>query len=300
MRNKNSGWKFGVLCLSHKVGPSVRSLRLLSAVFFISVLSITDAIAASQLMITPTRIVFSDKTRSASVTIINTGDSPGTYRVSLVNKRMTVDGAFEDVKEARPGELFSDKMIRYSPRQVVLEPGKSQVVRLGLRKPSGLKAGEYRSHMLVRAIPEVNENVEANVQPSTGVTIKLQAIVGISIPMIVRHGKTEAGVSFVSVKYLPGQSGKDRSYIMLELKRSGNRSVYGDLLAEFIASNGDRTVISQVGGVAIYTPGAMRRIKLPVNIPAGLELTKGAIQVLYRSPVDKGGRVLAQKQIKVP
>jgi len=272
----------------------------LSATLFISVLSITNAIAASQLMITPTRIVFSEKTRSASVTIINTGDSPGTYRVSLVNKRMTVDGEFEDVKEANPGELFSDKMIRFSPRQVVLEPGKSQVVRLGLRKPYGLKAGEYRSHMLFRAIPEVDESAETNVQPSTGVTIKLKAIVGISIPVIVRHGKTEAGISFVSAEYLPAQPKEDQSHIIMELERSGNRSVYGDLLAEFIAKNGDRTVIAQVSGVALYTPGTMRRIKLPVNIPAGLELTKGTIQILYRSPIDKGGRVLAQKQIKVP
>ena len=80
---------------------------MLLSLFFIPV-----SLAASQLMITPTRIVFSDKMRSASVTIINNGDSAGTYRISMVNKRMNVDGGFEDVKEAAPGELFSDSLMQ--------------------------------------------------------------------------------------------------------------------------------------------------------------------------------------------
>ena len=57
--------------------------------------AIPVAMAASQIMITPTRVVFSEKMRSASVTIINNGDSKGTYRISMVNKRMNEAGEFE-------------------------------------------------------------------------------------------------------------------------------------------------------------------------------------------------------------
>lgn len=278
-----------------------RNMLTCCLVLLILLSSMPATMAASQLMITPTRIVFSEKMRKASVTIINNGDSTGTYRISMVNKRMNVNGGFEDVKEAAPGELFSDKMIRFSPRQVVLEPGKTQVVRLGLRKPSDLKDGEYRSHMLFRAIPEdIGQSVKALADPSAGVTVSLTAIVGISIPVIVRHGQTNADVAIASAKYLPRQEGEDSSSLAIELKRSGNQSVYGDFLAEFITSEGERKVISQVNGVAIYAPGTIRRLRLPVKIPLGLELVNGTIQVFYRNQVDQGGAVLAQAQIKMP
>ncbi len=270
-------------------------------VLLLSLSSAATAVAASQIMVTPTRIVFSEKMRSASVTIINSGDSSGTYRISLVNKRMSVDGGFEDAKEAAPGELFSDKMIRYSPRQVVLEPGKSQVIRLGLRKPSNLEDGEYRSHMLFRAIPQTSErDLEKIVKPSEGLTINLKAIIGISIPVIVRHGETDAKVSIASAKLVPRQAKEDRPHIAIELERSGNKSVYGDFLAEFVTKNGDRKIISQVTGVAVYTPGTKRRIKLPIISPPGLELVNGILHVFYRSPAKQGGKVMAQTQIKIP
>jgi P pilus assembly chaperone PapD len=295
-----SQWRFGGQFSLIKVGTSDGILFSLFVVLLLSFLA-ADTFAASQLTITPTRIVFSDKVRSASATIINTGDNAGTYRISLVNKRMSPDGGFEDVKKPMPEELFSDKMIRFSPRQVVLEPGKTQVIRLGLRKPSNLKDGEYRSHMLFRAIPqEAGKTVQEGAKKSSGITISLTAIVGISIPVIVRHGKTDAEVSFVSARFVPRQAKEDRPHITVELERKGNRSVYGDFLAEFVTNDGERKVVAQVGGVAIYTPGSKRLVKLPIKAPPGLELTNGTLQIFYRSPVAQGGKVMAQTQIKIP
>ena len=184
---------------------------------------------------------------------------------------------------------------------MILEPGKSQIIRLGLRKPSGLIDGEYRSHMLFRAIPlDAGKSVEQSVKPASGVTIKLTAIVGISIPVVVRHGATDAEVSIVSAKFAPRQAKEDRPHILLEFERKGNQSVYGDLLAEFITKDGDRKIVAQIGGVAVYTPGTKRRFKLPVVVPPGVELRNGNIQVLYRSPMEQGGKVIAQTQIKIP
>ena len=49
--------------------------------------------------------------------------------------------------EAAPGEHFADGMLSWSPRQITLQPGTAQVVRLMVRKPEGLAEGEYRSHL---------------------------------------------------------------------------------------------------------------------------------------------------------
>lgn len=255
--------------------------------------------SASQLMVTPTRLVFEGNERSEQVTVINTGDATGTYRIQIVNKRMTSDGKFEDVKTAESGELFADKMIRYSPRQVVLEPGKSQVVRLSLRKPKGMAAGEYRSHLLFQAIPQnAGQDIKDVTENSKNISINLTAIISISIPVIVRHGETSVNVSFASAKYEPGATDKNPPGLLLELERNGTQSAYGDLLAEYVQEGGASTVIGQVGGVAIYTPNKTRTFRLPLQIPPSLDMKKGVINVYYRSPADQGNKVLAQTQTR--
>ena len=259
-----------------------------------------NSFAASQLMVTPTRVVFDGKSRTAQVTVINAGDTAGTYRISVVNKRMTIDGQFEEVKTARPGELFADKMIRFSPRQVVLAPGKSQVVRLSLRKPSGLDAGEYRSHLLFNAIPQ---NAGADIKAITEkekISIQLTAIVSIAIPVIVRHGQTDASVSFASIKYQPADKPESSPQLLMEMLRSGNQSVYGDLLSEFVADNGASSIVAQVNGVAVYTPNKSRKISVPLKTAPGVNLSKGVLKVYYRSPASQGSKILAQTEVKIP
>ena len=259
-----------------------------------------ESLAASQLMVTPTRVVFDSKMRNAQVTVINTGNSAGTYRISLVNKRMTLDGKIEDIKEPKENELFADKLIRYSPRQVVLEPGKSQVVRLSLRKPRGLKEGEYRSHILFKAIPEDAGTDISKAVETDKITINLTAIVSISIPVIVRHGKTSSSIAFGSVSYKATGEKDGIPKLVLELNRSGNESIYGNLLAEFVQEGGASTVIGQVSGLAVYTPNKQRVYKLPLKIPENMDLNKGVIRAYFRSTPDQGNKVLTQTQLKLP
>lgn len=279
-----------------KVNGIQSSLLIITLLLF---LLGSEVYAASQLMVAPTRIVFDGKSRSAQVTVINSGDTTGTYRIKVVNKRMTEDGQVKDVESPNPDELFADKMIRFSPRQVVLEPGKTQVVRLSLRKPAKLKDGEYRSHLLFQAIPE---NAGTDIQSAVnqkGINVKLTAIVSVSIPVIVRHGDTNASVAFTSIKHQAAMDDKSTPTLLLELERTGNQSVYGDFLTEYVNSQGNSIVVSQINGVAIYTPNKKRTVKIPLTVPPGVELKNGVVKVYYRSPQDKGGAVLAQTQLKL-
>ena len=102
------------------------------------------------LLVTPSRVVFEDRTRTAQVTLVNKGSETATYRISFIRQNMTEDGKFVPAEKDESG-LYSDTMVRYSPRQITLSPGQSQVVRLMLRKPKNLPDGEYRSHMLLCA-----------------------------------------------------------------------------------------------------------------------------------------------------
>ena len=134
-----------------------QAARLIAFIMLCYGLLQSTANAGANLMITPTRIVFEERTRTAQVTLMNNGSDTGNYRISFINQNMTDDGRFVEVKEGEEG-MFSNSMVRYSPRQITLPAGQSQVVRLMLRKPRDLKDGEYRSHMLFQSLPKAGKS----------------------------------------------------------------------------------------------------------------------------------------------
>jgi P pilus assembly chaperone PapD len=150
-------------------------------------------------MLHPTRIVFDKNQRAAQIELINNGSKPATYRISLVNRRMT-ETASSKAAETRqqPGERFADEMLRYSPRQITLQPGTAQTVRVMLRKPAELAEGEYRSHLQFDKLPDVegNASIENQGRRRQGIGVVLNALVGASVPVIVRHGATSATSSW--------------------------------------------------------------------------------------------------------
>ena len=209
-------------------------IRTLAALLLLTGLS-SGLQAAGNLMVTPTRIVFEQRDRSAQITLINQSDKTSSYRISFVRQYMTEDGQFLPVEEGEPG-LFSDPMIRFSPRQVSLPPGQSQVIRLALRRPADMADGEYRSHMLFQALPEPSStNVEALTQQKPeGISIELVPIVGISIPVIVRHGDLHSAVTLSNARIVSGsESGSGAPEILQAIPLTNVIAQLGGLQQEF-------------------------------------------------------------------
>lgn len=255
------------------------SLALLSTLF---VAATPLANAGSSLLVTPTRVVFENRTRSAQVTLMNQGDQEGEFRISFIRQNMTEDGKFVPVKEGEAGK-FADEMIRYSPRQVTLGPGQSQVIRLLLRKPRNLEEGEYRSHMLFQALPNPkHSNVEQlKNKKSKGISVELIPVVGISIPVIVKHGSLNSSLSLSDIKIHTPEKQKDKPAISVLMSRTGNASVYGDFKAVFTPVGGEPVVVGQAIGVAVYTPNKTRRFHIPLQIPAGVKLENGQLHITF-------------------
>lgn len=240
------------------------------------------ASAGSNLLVTPTRVVFDNRTRSAQVTLMNQGDEEGNFRISFIRQDMTEDGQFVPVKEGTAGK-YSDEMIRYSPRQVTLGPGQSQVIRLLLRKPRNLEQGEYRSHMLFQALPNPKKtNVEQlKAKKSKGITVELIPIVGISIPVIVQHGNLTSALSLSEPKVVREKNKQAKNSLSVLMTRSGTGSVYGNFKAIFTPAGGKPLVIGQAVGVALYTPNRTRRFKIPLQIPPNFELGNGQLHITF-------------------
>ncbi len=256
--------------------------------------------AHAELMLHPTRLVFDKNTRAAQIELINNGTKPASYRITLVNRRMTEGGQFEAADTARDGERFADSMLRYSPRQVTLQPGTAQTVRVMLRKPADLLDGEYRSHLLFDKLPDVEgtasiENRGAN-DSQIGVTIN--AMVGASVPVIVRHGTLDAsaGLSGLALQ----KDGAKRPVLVLRLEREGASSLYGDINVSFTPRGGKKLDLAQVGGIAVYTPNRVRHAAVPLQVPAGVTLSGGTIDVAYNDRPEAGGKLLAQARLALP
>ena len=252
-----------------------------SVTFFIT--SPNVAIAGANLMVTPSRVVFEERTRTAQVTLLNTGNEAGSFRISFIRQQMTESGEFIKVEANEKGK-YSDQMIRYSPRQVTLPAGQSQVIRLMLRKPRDLEAGEYRSHMLFQMIPKASKSSldSAMNKNDDGITIEIIPIVGVSIPIIARHGKLESHLKLENARINPANQTNPKPSISVNMLRNGNQSIYGDFRAIFTANDGSAPiVIALVNGVAVYTPNNLRQFSIPLSVPLETPLKEGKVRILF-------------------
>jgi hypothetical protein len=220
------------------------------------------------LAIFPTRVVLEGRERAAEIMLQNCGASAASYRVSLKEMEMLPSGKVQD-REKAPGEITAADMIRFSPRQVDLAPGESQTVRIQVRKPEGLPDGEYRSHMLFQAIPSAEPPAPLGEDPEQKLSFSITQLVGISIPIIVRHGQTRAAITLSGLRFWQPDVKDALPVLSLLLERTGNRSVIGDFTVTVESGGKLRkgTRISELRNSAVYSNLASREVHLPM--PAG-------------------------------
>ncbi len=244
--------------------------------------------AAGDLLVAPTRVVLNGS-QGTEVILNNIGSEPATYRISLELRRMTPTGELQDVtvEEANALEQAAMEMIRYAPRRVLLAPDQPQAIRISARPPAELADGEYRAHMLFRAVPEATPVTEQSADaPATGFIIKLTPIYGITIPIIIRKGQLEATAAIANPAATRLPNGATE--LAFDVSRSGARSVFGEV--HVIPAGGKTPHITR--GIAVYPEVSQRRvaIMLPPDVAAQMQ---GAVRIEYREPLEQGGRLIA-------
>ena len=153
-------------------------IRLLAAPVFLGVSLASSAFAETRtigqgLLVAPVKLEFEDRTRSGTLKILNRGSEEATYRVS-----------FAPLLPKDKGEDARD-WVRYSPRRLKLGPNEHQTVRIVLRKPADLPAGEYTARLMIKAIPPAPK--PDTEQPTDKIKIKLNIVYGVSIPINIKH-----------------------------------------------------------------------------------------------------------------
>ncbi|MBA3576633.1 MAG: molecular chaperone [Sphingomonas sp.] len=240
------------------------------------------------LLVAPTRLVLNGG-RGAELILNNIGDEPATYRISVEFRRMKPDGTLEEVLDPSDPEKAARDMIVYAPRRVTLAPREPQSIRISARPAKGLPDGEYRIHMLFRAIPPATPVTKASSAPANGLSFKLTPIYGVTIPVIVRLGNLEATAGISNVRL---QSRDGKPAIALDLTRSGRRSTFGEVR---ILKPGLKDPIGVQRAVAVYTDVGQRQVVVPVD-EKFVAHAVGQVTVQYVETYDDGSKTIAETQ----
>jgi hypothetical protein len=268
------------------------------------------AFASGDLLVAPTRVVL-DGPRGTEVFLNNVGAQPATYRISMELKRMLPSGQVEDVapEAATEREKSTLSMISYAPRRVTLAPNQPQAIRIGVRAPADLPEGEYRAHILFRAIPDANVPAPVNSAPRQGVSIALTPIYGVTIPIIVRKGRLNVTAAISGIQKVridpttneimtsKSKIGQDDTVdaISFTLARSGDRSTYGRIR---ITKPGLTKPLFEARGIAVYTEVASRIVTLPIAPEVAAQLS-GPTKVEYLEDSETGGGTIAEAQVVI-
>ena len=251
----------------------------------------SPAYAAGDLLIAPTRVVF-DGRRGTEVILNNIGNEEATYRITLELRRMNDKGRLDDVDPlaANAKEKTALEVIRYAPRRVTLPPNQPQSIRVGLQTTDSLPDGEYRAHMLFRAIPKAPAAVNAE-DGANGLKIQLIPIYGISIPIIVRKGNLEATAAMSNVRMGADNEGPTLEF---DLSRQGDKSVFGEI---HVTKPGVSEPLSVAKGIAIYPEIASRNVSLPLPPEAAAKMHGEVVISYYEAPEAGGGLITQVRQV---
>lgn len=275
-----------------RLSAAPRAAFALSAIL-LSFTSTAPAAAAGDLLIAPTRIIL-DGRRGTEVILNNVGDEEATYRITLELRRMNDQGRLDDVdvEKATDTEKAALDVIRYAPRRVTLPPNQPQSIRIGMQPNEALADGEYRAHMLFRAIPKTPA-ADGTVNAVDGMKIQLIPIYGISIPVIVRKGNLQATAALNNVRFAKDNEGPTLEF---EINRAGNRSLFGEI---HLSKPDAFEPLSVTRGIAAYPEIARRTVSIPLSTELAAQL-RGEVVISYFEAPEAGGGLISQVRAVLP
>jgi hypothetical protein len=279
------------MVLSRAESQMTMGIRFLLIGILLSAVSFNGAFAQGDLLISPLRVVFEGTKKSQVINLANVGKDTAIYVISVVDIKMRDDGTFEQVTVPDSGQNFAGKYLRFFPRRVVLAPNEAQVVKIQLVKTNELMPGEYRSHLYFRSVPEETPAGEKKQSKDTsGLSVHLVPIFGITTPVIIRVGENNSAVTLSDFSL----DLKDTiPRVSITLNRTGNMSVYGDIKVEFISAYGKVTQVKLARGVSVYAPNAFRRLRIELDKDKNVDYRMGKLRLTYTlQAADKSVKVV--------
>jgi hypothetical protein len=256
-----------------------------------------QSFAQGDLLVTPTRVVFEGRKQVESIYLVNMGKETTTYSVSFLQYDQNEDGSYAILDAASDDKMFADPYLRIYPRTVTLAPSESQVIKLQCRLKPGMLDGEYRSHLYFRSEKNYTALGYEKTDTIKTISVKLTPIYGISIPVIIRSGDLNAAAIFSDLKIAKEDL---ETKLNFTINRSGNKSIYGNLAAEYVPVEGRPYQIGVLNSVAVYTNINKRNFSLLLNLSPGTKLNTGKVRLRFSSSNDaKNQGIFAETELEL-
>jgi len=244
----------------------------------------------------PKRVEITSHQKNSVLTLTNNGNQTTKYRIKLVDFIHDEDDGLQISPTGKlpEGYYSAKKIIRYSPRQVTIRPGESQAIRLLVRRSRSLPEGEYRSFILFRALPDKSlQNSIQNLTNDDGTPLHIKPTVlqNLALPILVHQGKLSASAQVKSLTL--DQEDKQHPQIKFQLGRTGNRSLYGEVIIEQ-----NNEIVGLAKGLTLYNPYPERTFTVALDakkLQSGKKLV-----VTYRGLDRDTGTTFATGEIIVP
>lgn len=236
------------------------------------------------IMLHPTRVIIDNRYKSGKVSVVNTANSKVKYRVRTIFYRETNEGRLEPASSLTDQERLIQKMLRFSPRQAVLNPKERQTIRLQFRKNGAVPDGEYRIHLNVFPVPDPQIKKSplqtSQPHPQGESSIKINFLVGLSIPVVIRNGDLWVEAEPVACTNSISKDGQ-KKVLKVNVQRRGSRSAIIDIAAYHSLGHdlGNRVLIGELKGVVIYPEYTEKEFEIPIDDKTLPALNKGIIRI---------------------
>jgi hypothetical protein len=272
--------------------------------------------SAANLNINPKRVTFDRPGKSATISVFNQGNSEGGFDVELIDRVMTPDGQIVPVSdvatkpEIKPivDRLKSAKaMVVVTPRRIRIAANSGQAIRVRVAATADMAPGEYRTHLTVTGIPPADIGLtaeDAAAQKEGQLSFRVNSVLGISIPVIVRVGPVDvrAAIENPAIRFenisSDGRATPVRTAVLaFELVRLGANSLFGDLEVRGARERGSGQPLGAVRGIGVYPEIDRRVVKIALQrVPAAGE----RLDIQFRDDDTAPGSVLSKASLTVP
>lgn len=248
---------------------------------------VLSSFSYAELMISPTRVLFKENSRTSDIVLINSGDQPRSYRIDWEDYVALSQGGYRSLTiEEKANYTGLSRLVRVSPKQVTLAPGQRQSVRLLIRNGSNLPTGEYRSHLVLTALPNKNPGKSG---------INIDVLFSYSMPVIFRSGTVIVSpeISEVSLVY---KKDIKKTFVKVDLYHNDLFSSHGQLEATWTPKNGTSRIVSMINGFNFYPETKTASVQLPWK---DFKLEPGTLEVRYEGQAEFSGLLLGQKTLTI-
>lgn len=268
-------------------------LQYFTASLFIAFLGISSTPSYADILISPTRIVLDERTRSATITLINPGNETRAYRVGWKQLIALPKGGYRTLTDQEMRQFASlDRLIRVSPKQVTLQPGQRQTIKLLLRKGQNMMSGEYRSHLTLVALPPLKQTPQT---PTQGPSFQLNMLTSYTLPVLYRVGKVTTNPSITGIS-LVTQKDTGITYIQVALAHQDQFSSNGRFVAYWKPSGENEKQVGLLNSYNLYPETRNAQVQFPWN---EFKLEPGTLTVRFEGQQEFLGKVFSIEKLAI-